>query len=232
MGGTDMQDIHKFAAERRADTAHLPIRLCAGVHLLSGEPVGAFVETSLAFDDRPSFDVQADKPSCPSAVDWVLARLDEVITVGACPSVKERPIVLPVPSAGFGDPDLAPRCADAMAVSHLCPQEICFEFSDSAFAASDKDSEPLLRAFRQRGFRVGIDARQSWCAGLSGPCWLMVDSLRVTAKAALTNARLRDRIDFAFSAGVAVVAERPRWRDGEILADLGVHYGLRPLADA
>ena len=60
----------------------------------------------------------------------------------------------------------------------------------------------------------------------------MVDTLRIRAKDIDTNPDLEDLIETAASAGVAIVAEQPYWRDGDYLARMGVDYGINPRTDS
>ena len=224
-----MQRSHVSAKANQSPVAIGRQRIHPAVHLQTGDLVGAFVELDMAFDDRPVFSEIAPPPS---AARWVTDRLRELRSILTAQNVQERPVILPLPAMALNDPDLPSKCADTLAGTRLCAQEFSFEFTDAAFATCQRDVASTLRAFRQRGFRVSIDARLSCTAELAASNWLMIDTLRIPALSDATDEALLDRVETARTAGVAIVAERPYWRDGDALADLGIEYGLHPRADA
>jgi len=36
----------------------------------------------------------------------------------------------------------------------------------------------------------------------------------------------------AVDAGVSIIADKPKWRDGDYLANMGIEYGVQPRTDA
>ncbi|MEO1407549.1 MAG: hypothetical protein AAFV54_13820 [Pseudomonadota bacterium] len=191
--------------------------------------MGAFVDLPFSFEDRPNFNLLETQPS---VVEWIADLVSDLCRSAVTEGMHERPIVLPIPAASLGRANLVAACMDAVMGSRLCPQEICFELTDAALAASPCDVTTFFRNFRQRGFRIAVDARSSWQADLRASTWLLVDTLRVGFDDGEPSSDLMATVDLASSAGVAIIAERAHWRDGEYLASLGIEYGLHPLADA
>lgn len=220
---------HKLEiSARRAN----PLRVNPAVHLCSGDTVGAFVEYAEMFEDRPVFAARMAKAASPSAIDWVADRISDLAIYCETTCTTERPLILPVPGICLTETGMIESCVHAAAQTRLCHQELSFEITDTALATSAHKMRPLLQAFRQRGFRVSIDSRRSWSAEISGECWLMIDTLRVRADDIGQDQDLDRRIETAATAGVAIVAEHARWRDGDLLSDRGIDYGLFPRADA
>lgn len=208
------------------------IRLRPALHLCSGDAVGAFLESAFEFEEKPVFSShdRSTVASSPSA--WVAAQISKLAVLCQLTEATERPIIIPVPAASSGDPNMVEACIDATAQTHLCHQELSLEFTDAALSQYGGDTTQLIRSFRQRGFRVSIDARKSASVSLPAPSWLMIDTLRIKASDIDGDAALESVIDAAASAGVAIVAQRPLWRDGDYLASRGIDYGLSPRADA
>lgn len=224
-----MQNFHVTAKKDQALQKRHQVRFQPAVHLTTGDLVGAFVETSLAFDDRPIFKFSENQPSIS---DWISGLLAELCREATVMEMHERPMVVPVPSASLYHPEIVGACADVMLGSRLCAQEFCFEFTDAALVANQSDINYLFRSYRQRGFRVAIDARNSWQAELNASTWLLVDTLRICLDSCEGEDSLWSMIEVARSAGVAIIAERALWRDADHLAEIGIEYGLKPRADA
>ena len=85
---------------------------------------------------------------------------------------------------------------------------------------------------RRHGFRVAIDMRKSWQTPLNDSLRLLIDTIRVDARTLDANPGLLDIIEVADASGVLIVAENAHWRDGEYLANLGIHAATHPKADA
>ena len=67
---------------------------------------------------------------------------------------------------------------------------------------------------------------------MPGHTWLMIDTLRINANEVDLYEDLEDLVEMARAAGVAIVAQKPYWRDGEYLDSIGIQYGLMPKTDA
>lgn len=224
-----MRDFQVSTKRNQAPRCLQSVRFHPAVHLNTGDLVGAFAETPFAFEDRPRFGMTMSKPII---ADWVSNALMELCRTVTAEDIRERPIIMSLPAAALGDRDVVSACVDVMAGSRLCPQEICFEITDAALVASSCDVTGYFRSFRQRGFRIAIDARTSWQCEIPTSTWLMVDTLRVRFDRNEMSVELAARLDIARAAGVAIVAEKARWRDGEQLSEMGIEYALHPRADA
>lgn len=209
-----------------------PVRFCPALNLETGETIASFCEWPVMFEERPAFNLSGSGRERPSATGWMVARLEEIAHACAQGMLVDRPVIVPLPPACCADPGFAGQCLDALSKGNLCPQEISFELTDSELATSAGEALSLVRSLRQYGFRVSLDARQSWCASLSASIWLMIDTVRVKASSVEEDAALRQRVETAAMAGSAIVAEGPFWRDGDQLAAMGIRFGTNPVADA
>lgn len=228
-----MQRSLSVRAEAPTAKFNARLRVTPAIHLCSGDLVGAFIEHAVGFDDTPSFSLRSTPDSDrPSPAKWVGTKIVELATYCDVTGNTERPLILPIPSAAMLDPDTIEEAIAAAAQTRLCHQEISFELTDAALTAAPTAGENFIRACRKRGFRVSIDARISHSATVSPTTWLMIDTLRLKMSDLETEPSLDDKVEIAASAGVAIVAQQPLWRDGDYLARLGIDYGLSPRTDA
>ncbi len=208
------------------------VRFCPAVNLSSGETVAAFCEWPVMFGDQPRFGLPTREGGQPDATGWIVERIADMAHACEESGLRHRPVIVPVPPASLAGTAFAERCLQALSAGRLCPQEISLELADAVLATTAGDALSLVRGLRRHGFRVSYDARHSWCAPLPDSVWLMIDTVRVRAFPVTGDSRLRQRIETAEAAGVAIVAEGPHWRDGTALAEMGIRYATRPVADA
>jgi len=225
---------HLFTTPQTSSTKDVTarIRIKPSMHLCSGDAVGAFAEHASAFDERPKFTHAAHTSEQASPAAWIARSISDLAVICDTLSYNERPIVLPIPACALSQPGLIEACNQAVAQTRFANQEISFEITDAVATTTGVLLQNIITNFRRNGFRVSIDARKSWSARLPATCWLMIDTLRVHPHHIDTEADLEDMIDIARTAGVAIVAQKPHWRDGDYLASLGIDYGLSPRADA
>jgi len=227
-----MQQTTSKRLGRMTSGTRLQIRLQPSLHLCRGDTVGAFVEPMFSLDDTPRF----GPASAVSQANDLGARLiDQIEQLAAyCQTTQTdlRPLILPVPANILEMPSLIDACLNALSHTELCPQELAFEFTDVDMIRNTGYDFGLFRSLRMRGMRVAMDARQSWRCQLQPMSWLMVDTLRVRANRVGRDESLDEMIATAVDAGVSVVADKPRWRDGEMLANAGIDFGISPYADA
>lgn len=224
---------HKLSQSIAQKTHKLPLlRAHNCMHLCSGDTVGAFIEFPQSFEDTPvSFGHnQTSKSAMPSQ--WISNKILEIATLCETLSFSERPLIVPVPDAILTDQHSLDACLKAATQTRLCNQELSLELTDAAITLHPEEAHAFVHAFRRKGFRVSVDARKSWSNELPGQDWLMVDTLRFNAKDLEANPDIETLIAVAVSAGVAIVAERAYWREGEYLARLGIDYGLYPRTDS
>lgn len=202
------------------------------MHLCSGDAVGAFMEYAYNFEDKPALLSNSDIKTHHTAASWIASKIIDMASMCDMIDYIERPLILPVPARTLIDNDVLEFCTNAAAQTRLCHQEISLEITDAAISAHTEEAVTFMHTFRRQGFRVSVDARKSCAGELPGECWLLVDTLRLRAQDIEVEPALQDMIGLASSAGVAIVAERALWRDGEYLARMGIDYALKPRTDA
>lgn len=228
-----MQRSLSVRAETQAPKFKSRLRVNPAVHLCSGDLVGAFVEHAVKFEDTPALSLRPTTlENRPSAAKWVAEKITELATYCDTTGNTERPLILPIPGIALADAETIDAAVHAAGQTRLCHQEISFELTDAALCAAPAYAEAFIKAARKLGFRVSIDARTSHDASLSPTTWLMIDTLRLRTNDLETQPSLDSKVEIAASAGVAIVAENPFWREGEYLARLGIDYGLSPRTDA
>ncbi|MEL7128765.1 MAG: hypothetical protein AAGK23_04400 [Pseudomonadota bacterium] len=215
-----------------AEAPHPIFRFEPAIHLCSGEKVGAFVETHRQFAEQPKFGPATGTITPLSAGEWLAAHIADIVLATAHYGVVDRPIVVNAPSACLSDRATPALCLEQITNSPLCAQEFSLEFENAAFETCDLETMAAVRPFRQRGFRVSVDARRNWTTHIPAHVWLMVDTLRIHAEQFETDIALQDTVSAASQAGVSIVAVGARWRDGEALAEHGICYGIKPRTDA
>ena len=208
------------------------IRLQPSLHLCRGDAVGAFVEPMFELEARPRFGPAAASSAHDDLGPRLLGQIEQLARVCEATQTDLRPLILPVPARVLEMPSLIDACLTALAQTKLCPQELAFEFTDADMVRNTGYDFGLFRALRMRGLRVAMDARQSWRCQLQPMSWLMIDTLRVRADRVGLDENLDEMIATAIEAGVSIVAEKPRWRDGDFLARAGIDFGIAPYADA
>lgn len=228
-----MQRIQPIDLQANPRSKPWQLRTVPCLHLPSGDMVGAFVNSSYAFEDqaRLSFTSAAKQSVC--AEDWLYDQITSLDMHCQSLDVITRPLVLPAPDIAVNMPDrMIEACRHAVAQTRFCPQELSVELAGSAVATSPQNAVDFIHTFRRNGFRISIDARRHWDIELSPATFLMIDTLRFDASHLGTCETLDDVISIAANAGVVIVAENAHWRDAEQLESLGVLYAIAPKADA
>lgn len=227
-----MRHTSESALPTQSKSRTASIRLTSAIHLCSGDTVGAFVEHARGFDDKPSFIRKGLRAAETDATRWVADKIRDIAVLCETLCFADRPLILPIPACALTDAHLLDAVTKSISQTRLCHQEISFELPDAALATAGQHVYDFISTFRKNGFRVSIDARKSWISEFSGHTWLMIDTLRINAAEIDVDSDLEIMIETARSAGVAIVAEKPFWRDGDYLASIGIDYGLKPRADA
>lgn len=227
-----MQQTTTKESARAIPALDCPLRLKHAVHLGQGETIGVFVEPMFQLDDRPSFGPRQEDTLENDLGARLLGQIQRLAELCQTNQIEQRPLILPVPASVLETPSLINACLDTLSQTKLCPQELAFEFTDADMVRNTGYDFGLLRALRTRGLRISMDARQSWHCQLQPMSWLMIDTLRVPAHPIGLDETLEDMIAFAVDAGVSIIAEKPRWRDGDALARAGIEFGISPYADA
>lgn len=208
------------------------IRFSPVLHLHSGEPVLQIAETVRRFDERPQFGpAHAIDHGANNPAQWLADQIEAIANM-AHGTHDNRPIIVSLPVPSLVHPNTATLCDEALRRTRLCPQEICFEITDAALTLAKEDVQRGIEALRRCGFRVSVDATASWQAPLCAAMRLLLDNLRIDARALEADTELESRVEAAAASGMSVIAEHAAWRDADWLADLGVEYAIRPRADA
>ncbi|KCZ94593.1 EAL domain-containing protein [Hyphomonas johnsonii] len=202
------------------------------VHLLSGDPLGQICESPVQFEERAAFGPVTGNLPDSNPAKWLSDQLVRVASATHGQSIGHRPILVPAPLAALAHSNTAVACDAAIRRTSLCQQEICLEFADAAFAGGVTDYVSRVGLLRRHGFRIAIDMRRSWQTPMNDALRLLVDTIRIDARAIDTNPDLVEIVEVADASGILIVAEHAHWRDGEYLADLGIHAASRPKADA
>ncbi len=208
------------------------VRFHPVLHLVDGDLRGMAAEEPFDFEERIVFGPHGVQRGADSPAAWLAARLRRIASGAVAGELSPRPILIDAPMAALADPDTALACDNAVRGTCLCQQEFCLVFPDAAFAGEAADAERRVVFLRKRGFRVGIDMRQSWHVHLNGALRLMIDTLRVDAGDVLADDTLAHRCEAAMAAGILVVADNARWQDAEALAERGVTTAAAPASDA
>ncbi len=226
---------HPSLRPRNSANAHPRplVRFNDVVDLTTGEAVLAVAETNRSFEDGTGFGPAARLfAEDPQPHLWFADLLEDIAAAALLLERRERPLIAAAPPAALSAATFSEACDTAMARTKLCPQEIAIEAADAALASGRVDPCVWIAALRKRGFRVAIDARRTWSTALARVSWLMVDSIRVDARTVWSDGALQDYCGAASEAGVSIIADRPKWREADALASLGIRYGCRPAADS
>ena len=208
------------------------LRLRTTVHLCGGDTVGAFVDPMYRLDDSPKFGPATVDISASDLESRLINQLAELASYCETMGVSTRPLIMPVPICVLETPSLIDTCLSMIKHTRLCPQELAFEFTDAELVRHAGFEFNLFRSLRMRGIRVAIDARKTCRSQLQPMSWLMVDTLRISSERINLDQALDDMIASAVDAGVSIIADKPKWRDGDYLANMGIEYGVQPRTDA
>lgn len=202
------------------------------MHLKNYDLVGLVHQSDATFDAPVAFGpVTGVQPmACPA--DWLAGQIEKAMNGTQQANRTAGPVHISAPCTALGHPDTPRACEAAVRRARACAQEVCLDFEDSAFFDTPKDAVEHVGALRSRGFRVGIDARKSWQAGTTPPLRMLIDSVHIRADDLYVESQLAGRVKEVAEEGVAIIAERGRWRDADLLQALGVKYAVAPSADA
>lgn len=208
------------------------VRFLPVLHLLAGDMLGLAAEEALEYEERVSFGPVTGRTEAPNPAKWLASRLTRIASAAWAEGSSGRPILVAAPMAALADPNTALACDAAIRRTTMCQQEFCLMFQDAAFADENIDNTSRVARLRKAGFRVGIDMRQSWHAGLSESLRLMIDTIRVDAEELEASPDLQDIVLAARESGILVVADNASWRDGAVLEDTGISGAIAPRCDA
>ncbi|MEM0985662.1 MAG: EAL domain-containing protein [Pseudomonadota bacterium] len=227
-----MQQTARFSRTNASRKAGFGIRLNPVLNLLSGDTVGMMAGRDLAYEDAARFGLACLDPIANTPQNHVVSLIADAAALSRSSAKDDRPIHVPVPLTALTSRGFAAACRRAAERSCLCPQELVLDVVDSAIFHRNTDVMARLYALHGLGFRIGIDARQTWDAPHADGIGLLVERITIRGWAIEHDRSLEDSIEAASNAGVEIIAERPYWRDGPWLADLGVTCAINPRRDA
>lgn len=222
------RDIHQ-GLEKRLQPQQ--VRTTQVLSLLSGEAHGLVSEQYRQFDERVSFGPALSRSQSDPAK-WLAQAIEQIAAYIDRRAHTQRPIIIPAPLTALAHSNTGLAADAAIRRANICHQEVCLEFGDAAFAGEPADVIMRVASLKRKGFRVGIDMRKSWTSPLSDGLRLLLDTIRVDAALIDTNPDLQELLTASRHAGVFVIAENARWRDGEYLERLGVLGATNPVADS
>tara|TARA_R110000868_G_scaffold137649_2_gene351204 strand:- start:13 stop:615 length:603 start_codon:yes stop_codon:yes gene_type:complete len=200
--------------------------------MLTGDVTCLIAETERRFEERAVFGIGSDTQNQHSPASWLASLLEDVANYVQDEGSLARPILVQAPIAALLHRDTPLACDAAIKRTRFCPQEICIEFADASLNMPAADTAKSVRNLRKKGFRVSVNSMKSWAAPMDSNLQMMLDTLRVDARKIETEPDLRARIEASAASGIAIIAENAAWRDGEMLAKLGVCFARAPRSDA
>lgn len=227
-----MQVVGQNTFSKPHKTPHVQVRTVPVYSLLSGEPYGLISEHSFKYEERVSFGPARSNSEAPNPTEWIAVQIEKTAAHVSQHDVTERPIIISAPHTALAHANTAIAANTAVRSTHLCHQEICLEFCDTAFASDPTDVIQKVAKLKRCGFRVGVDMRKSWNSALTQGLALLLDTIRVDALEIYRNTDLQDMVLAAKHAGVFVIADNAKWRDGEYLESLGILGAVCPIADS
>lgn len=207
------------------------LRFLPVVNLIDGTPLGQCVETDIAFEDtcRPRHMSDA---AHPSAAAWLGDLIERAGNLAHEKDLQARPIAIRAPIAALADRDMAMAAEAGARRTRLLPQEFRIDFEDASVGALEDQGLDRLESLRRRGFRIGLDARNSWRTALGSRARILFEAVRIDPTRINAGELPMSRLQLAAAEGVALIADNVRWRDAERLAPLGVRYAVAPRADS
>ncbi|WP_300379026.1 EAL domain-containing protein [Henriciella sp.] len=202
------------------------------VHLVKGDVACTLAESPKRFEELAAFGPSGLVSEAAGPAEWLANQIEDAAMYARVNDIAIRPIHLEAPVAAMMHPDTPVACEAAVARSRLLPQEICIEVSDSSLAQSRNDVLKSIESLRRKGFRLGVNATQSWSTPMDTSLRLLLDTVRIDARELDGNPDLIGRIDAAACCGMSVIAEGARYRDGAELAEMGIELAIRPSTDA
>lgn len=200
--------------------------------LATYDAVGLVHSGGRAFEEQARFGHSAMLSDVPCPANALAERVESALVASTALGEHLRPLQIRAPMAALAHPDTGPACEAAVRRARACPQEVCLEFEDCAFAQRPADAIRHVRALRRQGLRVGVDARRAWAAATNFQLRMMLDSLRVDARLLEHEPTLVDSIESGQAAGMVVIGEHAYWRDADYLIGQGVTLAVSPRADA
>jgi hypothetical protein len=208
------------------------MRLEPIIRLSDGMPDGMNARIDPAHEDMCTFRT-GPSDGYVSAAAWTRVAIEMSIDLANERGEELRPISILLPMAALKDPDLALACEAGASRVRALPQEIRLDVLDGPLWAEGAEGFDVLERLRKRGFRLGLDARQSWRTPMGALARELFEAVRVSSQdLAHAEDGLATKVEASAAAGIKIIAENARWQDAARLLGQGVGYALAPRADA
>ncbi len=202
------------------------------VHIVSGEPAATLSQGMRQYGDGVRFTAHGYQAPATPPGEWLASSLETTLSEASANAINTRPLHVPAPSPALLDTAARGACLDALHRMRACAQEIVLEFDDWVLATSRRELVFALSRFKSVGFRLCVDATSSWQIPAAPAVLLLIDSVRVDARALSDDGELAAHCRELALSDIDIIVDRPRWRDAGRLGEFGVRYASRPLADA
>jgi len=201
------------------------------VRLADGAAFGMHAETDISFEDTFQPRHLSDA-ALPSSAAWLGELIERAGRLAQDTATTLRPISITCPMAALSDADSAMAAEAGAKRAGLLTQEFRLDFLDASIVALEDLALDRIDAFRRKGFRVGLDARQTWRTPMGARARMTFEAVRLDATHMDQMEIPMTRLEVSSSDGVALIAENVRWRDAEKLAHQGIHFAMAPKADS
>lgn len=180
--------------------------------------------------NRFTFDGSGEAHASPAA--WTGSVLRLIADRAKDLKATDRPLHVPVPDALLTDPNAVMACESAVRQTEICAQEVCLTVRDSALMAAGDSALHAIARLHARGFRIALDARQSWDTAFDEGLRCVIDTIRLAHGDYLELDIVADRVGMAKDVGITVALDRLRYRDEDTARAMGVTHALAFIADA
>lgn len=184
------------------------------------------------YGDAARFSASGFEPPQTLPSDWLSEALENVVSTAQTLNLPTRPLHVATPSPALMDPAARGACLDTLHKLKVCTQEITLEFDDWVLGAERRDLIFALSRFKSVGFRLSINATSNWQMRSCEAVRLLVDSVRVSARALFEDPDLSAHCHALSLDGIDLIVDGARWRDAGDLGEFGALYATNPRADA
>ncbi len=207
------------------------IRFAKIQDLKTGEVVGVDSQLETSYEETALFGFAAGNAVQESPAQWLGNQIERIGLLAQEQQNIDRPISIIAPLAALSHPD-APMAAEAGARrANICLQEIRIEFPDAAIYEAEDIAPAYIENFFSKGFRIGIDARQSWRSPFGAYFSTVVEAVRLDARRLDDALQNTDRVENAYGSGAMIFVENARWSDAEALSAQGIKFAVSPRLD-
>lgn len=215
------------------DTQQIRSRFETCLRLDDGHAAFPLTRIDPLFEEQAvSFGRSARPMNAASPADWLARAIRRLAEAAQEMELTFRPIHVPMPVAIFTDERGADIAAKEANEAGFCTQEFMLEIQDASLASGEPLAFDRLDTYRQKGFRIALDARRSAATPFSSRIRSAIERLRVNANDLIHDEMLQLRADIVSCIGGEVIVDRANWRQAEELQRCGASHALKLLSDA